>query len=118
MTALPRQPLRVAAPPARATMIYDGNCSFCIRQVRRMKGITGEVIEYIPSQQLEGRLAEIPRWAFDQAVQLVETDGTVCSGADAIVRALELVRRKRGLVWAYRHLPAVRTMGDLSYRFV
>ena len=118
MTALPRQPLRVTLPPARPTMIYDGNCSFCIRQVQRMKGVTGEAIDYVPSQQLEGRFAEIPRWAFDQAVQLVETDGAVRSGAEAIVRALELARRKRALVWTYRRTPVIQNLADLGYRFV
>ena len=99
-------------------MIYDGDCGFCVRQVHRMRGITGDAIEYVPSQQLAGQFPEIPRRAFDEAVQLVETDGTVSSGAEAIVRALELSGRKRSLSWMYRHLPVLAATADLAYRFV
>jgi hypothetical protein len=83
-----------------------------------MRDITGDAIEYVPSQQLAGRFPEIPRRAFDEAVQLVETDGTVRAGAEAIVRALELSGQKRSLTWMYRHLPVIATAADLAYRFV
>ena len=118
MTSHPPHLLRVASPPARPTMIYDGDCGFCIRQVHRMRAVTGDAIEYVSSQQLEGRFAEIPRRAFDEAVQLVETDGSVRAGAEAIVRALELSGRKRAGSWMYRHLPVLATTADLTYRFV
>lgn len=99
-------------------MIYDGDCGFCIRQAHRMRSVTGDSIEYVPSQQLAKRFPEIPQRAFDEAVQLVQPDGSVWAGAEAIVRALELADRKAALSWTYRHLRWFEKAFDLSYRFV
>jgi len=76
---------RVATPPVRPVLIYDGDCRFCTLWIRRWQQETGDAIEYLASQDaaVSQRFPEIPQPAFDTAVQLVETDGRVISGAAA-----------------------------------
>ena len=71
-------------------MVYDGDCRFCTLWVRRWKQCTGLEVEYLPSQspQIRNRFPELPNTIFDEAVQLIETDGRVFSGAEAVFRSL------------------------------
>ena len=82
--------VRVAAPPSKPVMIYDGDCDFCWLWVRRWQQSTRAVIDYLPSQDasIASRFPEITREQFDASVQLVESDGQVYGGAQAVFRAL------------------------------
>src|SRR5438067_4333289 len=76
----------------RPVMIYDGFCNFCRFWIGRWHERTDNKIHYRRSQQVATRFPEIPRMEFERAVQLVEPNGKITSGADAIFRALELSR--------------------------
>ncbi|MBX3746962.1 MAG: lipase maturation factor family protein [Verrucomicrobiae bacterium] len=82
--------LRVAHPPDRPHLIYDGDCRFCTFWVRRWARTAGDVVVFVPSQdpQVAEAFPEIPRERFANAVQWVDTDGSVSSGAEAVFRAL------------------------------
>jgi predicted DCC family thiol-disulfide oxidoreductase YuxK len=82
--------VRVAAPPSRPVLIYDGDCDFCWLWVRRWQQSTGSAIDYLPSQDesIARRFPEITQEQFDISVQLVESDGQVYGGAQAVFRAL------------------------------
>src|SRR5689334_1490180 len=54
----------VSEQPARPLLIYDGGCSFCRRWVERWRMLTGDAIEYEPSQTAAGRYPEIPQETF------------------------------------------------------
>lgn len=71
-------------------MVFDGDCNFCGLWIRRWRQLTGDAVDYLPSQdpQIALRFTEIPREAFQTSVQLIEPDGTVFSGAEAVFRAL------------------------------
>ena len=60
-------------------MIYDGDCSFCSRWVRRWQDATGDRLDYLPFQDpsVAARYPEVPRGRFETAVQLIEADGRV-----------------------------------------
>jgi len=73
---------------AKPILIYDGECRFCCRWVEWWKARTGDRVEYEPSQTAGGRFPQIGAEKFAQAVQWVGTDGTVCSGAEAVFSAL------------------------------
>ena len=74
-------------------MIYDGDCSFCRRQVNRWKHVTREFVQYAPYQEVAPRFPDIPAAEFKRAVQFVETDGRVTSAALAVCPALACVPR-------------------------
>ena len=72
----------------RPLLIYDGQCGFCRIWIDYWKRLTGERIDYAPSQQVGGRFPQIPPEAFAEAVQLVRPDGSVASGARAVFETL------------------------------
>ena len=82
--------IRVAAPPPRPLLVFDGDCNFCAWWVRRWQQMTGACVDYLPVQApcIATQFPEIPRQQFDTAVQLIETDGSVYSGAEAVFRML------------------------------
>jgi predicted DCC family thiol-disulfide oxidoreductase YuxK len=102
----------------RPVLVFDGECGFCRHWIARWRRLTGTRIEYAAYQQAAGRYPHIPLERFEKAVQLIEPDGSVSAGAEAIVRT---VREVRGLGWllgAYRHVPGVAWASERAYRFV
>jgi predicted DCC family thiol-disulfide oxidoreductase YuxK len=100
----------VANPPAKPLLIFDGECGFCRRWIERWKLRTGGRVEYAAFQDLAGQFLEIPRETFRQSVQLIETDGAVYSGAEAVFRSLDRH-------WLYRW-PGVAPVSEWAYRMV
>lgn len=113
------RPRRVAAPPAsKPLLIYDGDCGFCRVWIRRWRRITGERVEYTPFQRLGGRFPEIPRPRLAREAVLVEPDGRVSGGAEAVFRTLATRRSRRWLLAIYRRLPGAAWVADRAYRWV
>ncbi len=75
-------------------MIYDGHCNFCKFWIIRWQRATGGRVEYLPSQDplIAQHFPEIPREQFDVAIQFIETDGSLYSGAEAVFRSLTYSR--------------------------
>ena len=110
---------RVANPPAeRPVMVFDGDCGFCRHWIERWRHATGDRVDYQPSQQVAARYPEIPADAFASAVQFIETDGRVTSGADAVFRALEYAPQKNRFLELLGEVPGFREMADVVYRLV
>jgi predicted DCC family thiol-disulfide oxidoreductase YuxK len=112
------EPGRVAAPPPKPLLIFDGDCGFCRRWIRRWESETGEAVDYSPSQEVASRFPEIGAEAFRRSVQLVLPSGEVLEGAHAVFRALAEARRKGFLLGAYRTVPGFAFSTELAYRLV
>ena len=82
-------------------LIYDVDCGFCRRWVHRWQGRTGEAVDYAPYQQVGDQFEQIKPEAFEQAVQLVESDGTVYSGAQAVFRLMAHAPRGGACFWVW-----------------
>ena len=100
--------LRVATPPSKPLLVFDGDCHFCTLWIRRWQQMTGDAVDYLPSQDagVAAQFPEIPRAQFDTAVQFIATDGMVYSGADAVFRALACHPKRRWPLRAYQSSPA------------
>lgn len=109
---------RVASPPNKPLMVFDGDCDFCRRWVSRWCMATGARVEYKASQDLSGRFPEIPPDYFKSAVQLVETDGGVLSGADAVFKSLSYAPGKSWTYRLYRIIPGFAWLSGFIYNFV
>lgn len=94
-------------------MVFDGECNFCRRWIARWQQSSGPRIEYLPFQDpaVAARFPEIPRSAFEESVQLIEPDGRVYSGAEAVFRAL-------GRGQLYARVPALAGVSEAAYRAV
>ena len=99
-------------------MIYDGDCNFCRRWISRWKAATGDRVGYCEYQKLGDRFPEIPRAALEHAVQLIELDGRVLSGADAVFRIFDFAPERRRLPRLLRRLPGFMPVARAAYRFV
>jgi predicted DCC family thiol-disulfide oxidoreductase YuxK len=96
-------------PDPKPLLVYDGNCGFCKIWIDYWKQLTGDRVQYAPSQEVSDRYPQISGRAFAESVQLVRTDGSVVSGARAVFETLgrektyESSRLVSGVSeWAYR----------------
>jgi predicted DCC family thiol-disulfide oxidoreductase YuxK len=112
--------LRVATPPKKPLLVFDGDCGFCRHWIRRWRQRTGEVVEYLPAQdgRIQAQCPEIPRAQFDAAVQLIETDGEVFSGAEAVFRTLTYGQARPWPLRAYQFSPVFAKSSEWAYRMV
>ncbi len=112
--------LRVAKPPSKPLLVFDGDCHFCGLWIRRWRQLTGEAVDYLPSQdpQIGERFPEIPRAQFDTAVQFIGADGEIGSGAEAVFRSLSYNLYWRWLLAWYELSPIFAQVTERAYRVV
>ncbi len=112
--------LRVASPPGKPLLVFDGDCGFCRRWIARWQSATGDAVDYLPFQDetIGVRFPEIPRQSFERAVQLILPDGSVLSAARAVLRALALGGAARWLLWCYEEFPSFAGLAEWGYKQV
>jgi predicted DCC family thiol-disulfide oxidoreductase YuxK len=101
-------------------MVFDGDCKFCGVWIRRWRQWTGDAVDYLPSQdpQIAARFPEIPAEYFQTAVVLVEADGLVITGAEAVFRALAKNPKIQWPLHLYESSRAISWITELAYQFV
>lgn len=101
-----------------ATMLYDGDCGFCMRFIKRWQKSTGDKIRYEPYQEALPKFPQVTEKACQDAVQLILPDGSVLSGAHAVFAALGLAGRLKVLHWLYEYLPLFGRISELIYQWI
>ncbi|HEX5851489.1 MAG TPA: DCC1-like thiol-disulfide oxidoreductase family protein, partial [Solirubrobacteraceae bacterium] len=101
----------------RPTLVYDGDCGICRYWVNYWQGLTGTRVDYRPYQEAAADFPEIPPEAFPRAVQLIEPDGQVYSGAAATYRVLRHAPGRAAWWWLYAHSPGVPAASEWAYAF-
>jgi predicted DCC family thiol-disulfide oxidoreductase YuxK len=109
---------KVNRPPAKAVMLFDGDCGFCQRWIQRWGRSMGQHVDFLPLQAAEiaERFPELSRAAMEDAVHLVEPSGRVSRGAEAVFRSWLAVRRWP--LWLYEHVPGADWAAELGYQFI
>ena len=102
----------------RATFVFDGDCGICRTWVDYWRQLTGDKVAYRPYQEAAADFPAIPSDEFKHAVQLIETDGQVYSGAGATFRLLSYAPSKGAWWWLYRHVPGFAPLSEAAYRFI
>ena len=110
--------LRVTNPPPKPLLIWDGECHFCRRWIERWREITRDAVDYETSQNVADKFREIPREQFQRSVVLIEGDGAVFTGAEAVFRSLRCRSSKRWLAWTYYHVPGFAPISEGFYKFI
>ncbi len=115
-----RIPIRVASPPPKPLLIFDGDCGFCRRWVARWQRAVGDAVDYRPFQdgEVKSKYPEIPPPDLEKAIHLVSPDGSVCRGAEAAFRSLATGGVERWMLWAYEHTPGFAPISEFLYEQV
>ena len=99
---------------SKPLLVYDNACDFCRYWIAQWQDATGDRVDYAPYQEVAAQFPEIPLSAYENSVQLILESGTILSGAEAVLRALN-----NGLfLWCYYHLPGFAKVSETVYRFI
>ena len=101
---------------ARSVLIYDGECNFCVRWVGRLKHMTKDRVEYLPSQEVCERFPQISTASYEHSIQWVGPQGNVFEGAEAVFRALACVPGKTWPLWIYQNIPGFAFVSESAYK--
>ena len=101
----------------RPTLIYDGDCGICRKWVTYWEGLTGARVIYRAYQDAAQDYPDIPIDTFRHAIQFVETDTRVYSGAAATYRVLRYAPGRQGWWWIYAHVPGFAPVAEWVYAF-
>ena len=102
----------------KPTLLYDGECSFCIRWVARLKCLTKDRVDYLPSQRANEKFTQITAEEYKRSVQLVDLGGNVFEGAEAVFRVLACVPRITWPLWIYYNIPGFALILEWGYRII
>ena len=105
----------VRAAPTKPLLIFDGDCHFCRRWIERWRELTGAAVEYAAYQDVSERFPEISIADFQRAVQLIEDDGTIYSGAEAVFKSLGHARHRKWMSWSYECVPGFARTTETAY---
>jgi predicted DCC family thiol-disulfide oxidoreductase YuxK len=108
----------LATPAERPVLVYDGDCGFCTYWARRWQQKAKDSFAIVPLQDEEGRPGGLNTAELEEAVHLVEPDGTIRRGADAVFEVMASLRLYRVGRWAYQKIPPFRWVSDWLYRWV
>jgi predicted DCC family thiol-disulfide oxidoreductase YuxK len=100
-------------------LIYDGHCIFCTAQAQRLQKQAGGrlTLESFQEKGVLERYPSLTHQACMKEIKLVEPDGKIYGGAQAIFRALRTHPIYRFVTWVY-DIPLIRQIINLGYRWV
>jgi predicted DCC family thiol-disulfide oxidoreductase YuxK len=112
-----REPQARRSTPARAVLLYDGDCAFCTSCARALQRI-GPAAEVVAWQSADLAVLGVSEEQATAAVQWVQANGTIRSGHEAIAATLNTA----GPIWARVGrivlLPGISWMAAKVYRLV
>src|SRR3954451_12537557 len=105
------------SPVQRPVVLYDGKCGFCKRHIARWSALSGDAIEYLPYQEHLQRFPQVTEQQLERAVHLIEPDGRIRRGANAVFRIAALSGSPQWL-WFYEGLFRFRLIAEMGYALV
>ena len=109
---------RVANPPTKPLLVWDGECHFCKLWIERWREITAGKVDYATYQEVADRFPEIPRDEFRRAMAFIEPDGEAFLAAEAVYRSLGYRSSRKWLAWSYDHVPGFAAISETAYKFI
>ena len=97
-------------------LVFDDECAYCRRWASRWQRIAGGSMECIPARDAGTRLPQLAASELAKAIHLVESDGHVSKGAEAVVRALARAGWGRFPLWLYQKVPGMAGGMEFIYR--
>ena len=109
---------RVANPPTKPLLIWDGECHFCKLWIERWREITAGKVDYATYEQATHQFPEISVEQFKRAMAFIEPDGEAFFAAEAVYRSLGYRSSRRWLAWSYDHVPGFAAISETAYKFI
>ena len=103
-----------------ATVIFDGACGFCRKQVKDMQALDSEQqLQFLPRQSAdaESRFPQIKSNKLGEGILLIDQQGNVYKAADAIDQIFHRLPSRRWFCFLYR-LPVIKQIIQLGYKFI
>ncbi len=110
--------LSISNPPLKPLLIFDGDCGFCKRWIKRWKTITGDSVTYSEYQIVSAGYPEIDRRQFEKSVVFIDTLGNILLGAEAVYASIAVNSKKRWLLEMYRRITLFRFVSDFGYGLI
>lgn len=89
---------------SRPVVVFDGTCNFCLRQVEKIRRRDRRsLFEIVPRQEpsVEQRFPLLAEGDFDSGMRLVEPDGRILVGADAVHAIARRLTPWKWAAWLY-----------------
>src|ERR1700730_2563230 len=109
---------RVASPPSKPVMIWDGDCHFCRLWIERWRLLTAGGVDYETNQKAATRFPEVPLEQFQRSVVYIDNEGEVFFAAEAVYRSLRCRSSRRWMVWSYDHVPGFAAISEIAYKII
>jgi len=115
-----KKSLRVAKPPPKPLLIYDGECNFCKYWAARWRKSAEGRVDFTPLQdrQLEIQFPEVPQSELERAIHFIDDDGAVYLGAEAVFRSRAKSPKSQLLLRLYQRSRVFAKISELVYHFV
>jgi predicted DCC family thiol-disulfide oxidoreductase YuxK len=104
--------------PSKPLLLWDGDCGFCRYWIIKLKKQLPGKVATQPYQEVVMDIPDVPEWAFREALRLVETDGRIYNGPEAIYKALTYNAKWTFLFRKYRFSHFFNYMSDHIYDFI
>ena len=101
----------------KATLIYDGDCPFCRRNVENWRSKLEEQVDIKSYQEAIEDFPNLSAEECKESIKLVH-QGNIYSGAHAVFKAFALNGERKSLLWLYEHVPLVSPISEKVYHFV
>ena len=102
----------------KPVLIYDDDCGFCRLWISRWSPFTQDAVIYHPSQDVAENYPQISPEQFESSVYFVASDGSFCSGAQAVFKTLAFAPNGKWFLRAYEKVPGFAPVSEWGYRQV
>jgi predicted DCC family thiol-disulfide oxidoreductase YuxK len=101
-------------------LVFDGTCPLCVAWVDRLRRRQGDDLECLPYQeaQLSARFPNLAPEHLARGVHLIEGDGSVRRGAQAVWRIPGGGRMQTTLLWLCERSPLFARIAETAYRLI
>lgn len=100
------------------TLLWDEDCAFCARWIKKWQKITGDKVNYFPCQKALVDYPEIKAQDCRQSVQFILSDNAVLTGAKAVFKTLSFSDPYQWLWWSYEHIPLFAPISEGVYKLI
>jgi len=100
----------------KPTLVWDGDCSFCQYWALRWQNlIDHNKVDFVTYQKIKDEVADVPVWAFRESVRLIETNGRLRNGPEAVYKTLCFSGNWKWLFPMYIRSRFFRYISDHTY---